>query len=71
MWFGYMNRNYEEELDIPIGPDNRIEPTGPDGQVLTPGSRRISTRAATRTSSASPCRRTSVALTHVVSHYQG
>ena len=29
MWFGYMNRNYEEELDIPVGPDNRIEPTGP------------------------------------------
>src|SRR5262245_40603581 len=26
MWFGYMNRNYEEELDIPIGPDNTFEP---------------------------------------------
>lgn len=24
--FGYMNRNWEEELDIPIGPDNRFEP---------------------------------------------
>lgn len=24
MWFGYMNRNYEEELDIPVGPDNNI-----------------------------------------------
>ena len=24
--FGYMNRNYMEELDIPIGPDNKIEP---------------------------------------------
>jgi hypothetical protein len=32
MWFGYMNRNYEEELDIPIGPDNRFEPGGDRGQ---------------------------------------
>jgi len=22
MWFGYMNRNYEEELDIAVGPEN-------------------------------------------------
>ncbi len=29
--FGYMNRNWEEELDVPIGPDNNIEPGGPDG----------------------------------------
>src|SRR5262249_59700645 len=29
MWFGYMNRNYEEEIDLPVGPDNRFEP-GPD-----------------------------------------
>jgi len=29
MWFGYMNRNYEEELDLPVGPDNRIEPAPP------------------------------------------
>lgn len=28
--FGYLNRNYEELLDIPIGPDNNIEPGGPD-----------------------------------------
>src|SRR5205823_1529217 len=28
--FGYFNRNWEEELDIPIGPDNNIEPGGPD-----------------------------------------
>jgi hypothetical protein len=28
--FGYMNRNWEEELDVPIGPDNDIEPGGPD-----------------------------------------
>jgi hypothetical protein len=27
---GYFNRNTEQELDIPIGPDNRIEPGGPD-----------------------------------------
>ena len=26
MWFGYMNRNYEEELDIPVGPDNSFDP---------------------------------------------
>lgn len=24
MYFGYMNRNYEEELDIPIGPENNV-----------------------------------------------
>jgi len=28
--FGYMNRNWEEEIDLPIGPDNSIEPGGPD-----------------------------------------
>lgn len=27
---GYYNRNKSQELDIPIGPDNRIEPGGPD-----------------------------------------
>jgi len=26
MVFGYMNRNYEEELAIPAGPDNKLEP---------------------------------------------
>ena len=30
--FGYMNRNYEEEVDIPGGPDNRVEPGGDRGQ---------------------------------------
>lgn len=30
MIFGYMNRNYEEHLHIPIGPNNNIEPGGPD-----------------------------------------
>ena len=28
--FGTMNRNWEEELDIPTGPANNIEPGGPD-----------------------------------------
>jgi hypothetical protein len=27
---GYFNRNLKETLDIPIGPNNRIEPGGPD-----------------------------------------
>ena len=30
MHLGYLNRNYVEELHIPIGPDNHIEPGGPD-----------------------------------------
>jgi hypothetical protein len=28
--FGYYNRNTKQDLDIPIGPNNRIEPGGPD-----------------------------------------
>ena len=32
MWFGYMNRNFEEEIDVPLGPDNRFEPGGDRGQ---------------------------------------
>jgi hypothetical protein len=28
--FGYLNRNYEEELAIPVGPNNSVEPGGPD-----------------------------------------
>src|SRR5690242_15778094 len=33
LWFGYLNQNYLEEPDIPIGPDNSITPAmyGPDG----------------------------------------
>ena len=27
---GYYNRNRDQELDLPIGPNNRIEPGGPD-----------------------------------------
>ena len=26
MVFGYLNRNYEEHLDVPVGPDNHFEP---------------------------------------------
>ncbi len=31
-WFlvGYYNRNSRQALDVPVGPDNRIEPGGPD-----------------------------------------
>ncbi|MCY4028640.1 MAG: hypothetical protein OXH75_20260 [Acidobacteria bacterium] len=28
--FGYFNRNWEEEIDIPPGPNNRLDPGGPD-----------------------------------------
>jgi hypothetical protein len=28
--FGYMNRNWQEEIDVPVGPENNIEPGGPD-----------------------------------------
>ena len=33
LYFSYINRNWQEELDIPIGADNKIEPApfGPDG----------------------------------------
>ena len=30
MVFGYMNRNYEEQVEIPIGANNKIEPGVPD-----------------------------------------
>ena len=30
MLVGYFNRNTAQELDIPVGPNNRIEPGGPD-----------------------------------------
>lgn len=43
MWFGYLNKNYEEVLHVPVGPDNNIQPGGPDlGQpsVFTPRRRR-------------------------------
>lgn len=30
MVVGYLNRNFEETIDVPIGPDNNIQPGGPD-----------------------------------------
>lgn len=30
MHFGYLNRNYVEEVAVPVGPNNSIEPGGPD-----------------------------------------
>jgi hypothetical protein len=30
IWVGYYNRNAEQTLDVPVGPNNRIEPGGPD-----------------------------------------
>ena len=30
MVFGYLNRNYKEELAIPAGPDNKVSPGDPD-----------------------------------------
>jgi len=30
MVFGYMNRNYEEQVDVPVGADNRFEPLDAD-----------------------------------------
>src|SRR6516225_8578627 len=30
LFFGYFNTNWQEELDVPIGPANAIEPGGPD-----------------------------------------
>jgi len=32
MWFGYFNRNFEETIDVPIGPDNQFEPGLDQGQ---------------------------------------
>ena len=28
--FGYFNRNWDERIDLPVGPNNNIEPGGPD-----------------------------------------
>ena len=30
LWFGYLNRNHVQQLSVPVGPSNRIEPGGPD-----------------------------------------
>jgi hypothetical protein len=32
MYFGYFNRNYEEQLDIPLGPNNTMDPGSDRGQ---------------------------------------
>jgi hypothetical protein len=32
LYFGYLNRNFEEELEIPVGPNNTVEPGGDRGQ---------------------------------------
>lgn len=49
LWFGYLNRNWEEVLHIPVGPDNRIEPDGPDrGQPTVFVPRRREGRAVQR-----------------------
>lgn len=32
MWFGYLNRNYEERLNIPVGPENTFGDTADRGQ---------------------------------------
>lgn len=41
MYFGYLNRNYQEVLDVPVGPDNRFEPAPIDrGQPTHFGTRR-------------------------------
>ena len=31
-FFGYLNKNHEEQVDVPIGPNNAIEPGGDRGQ---------------------------------------
>lgn len=30
MCFGYMNKNWEEQIDVSVGPDNNFAPLGPD-----------------------------------------
>ena len=30
IYFGYFNRNFEEHVHVPIGPDNNLQPGGPD-----------------------------------------
>ena len=35
--FGYMNSNWEEELDVPIGPENKIEPGMPGPMNIDQG----------------------------------
>jgi len=51
--FGYMNDNWQEEFDVPIGADTRLNRAAP-----TAASRRICSRGATGSCSAFACRRT-------------
>ena len=30
LFFGYLNRNHVQELSVPVGPENQVEPAGPD-----------------------------------------
>ena len=30
LFFGYLNRNHVQELAVPVGPENQVEPAGPD-----------------------------------------
>ena len=30
LFFGYLNRNHVQELHVPVGPENQLEPGGPD-----------------------------------------
>jgi hypothetical protein len=32
LYFGYFNRNSDEEFDVPLGPDNAVDPGGDRGQ---------------------------------------
>lgn len=42
--FGYLNRNYVEQLHVPIGPENTVEPGGPDRGQPTYFYRRFNNR---------------------------
>lgn len=47
MHFGYLNRNHVEELHVPIGPENTVDPAGPDGGQPTYFYTRFNRRAFT------------------------
>ncbi len=32
MWFGYLNRNFDEQVDVPVGPDNKFDLRADMGQ---------------------------------------
>jgi hypothetical protein len=32
MWFGYLNRNFKEQVDVPVGPDNFFSAAADQGQ---------------------------------------